>query len=150
MKKWGVSMLIRNMEEKDLKDVSMLYESLMDQKSDIGSMIEKFSLMSKNHNYILIVAEENGKVVGTVMGIICVTMVSNFNFFLVVEDLIVDKEYRKRGISKGMFLKLESRAKELGCTYSILVSGKQRKEAHKLYEGLGYGEDGAKGFRKSL
>ena len=109
-------MLIRNMEERDLKDVHILYESLMDQKSDMKNMIEKFSLMSKKDNYIL----------------------------------IVDKEYRKKGISKQMFLELESRAKELGCTYAILVSGKQRKEAYKLYESLGYGQDEAKGFRKFL
>jgi len=91
------------------------------------------------------VAEENGKVVGTVMGIICLTMVSNFNSFLVIEALIVDD-----GISKLMLLELENRAKGLGCSYIILVSGKQRKEAHKLYEALGYGEDEAKGFRKFI
>lgn len=143
-------MLIRDMEEKDLDDVAILYESLIGQKSNRKNMAEKFLLMSNNDNYILIVAEENGKIVGTVMGIICLTMVSNFNSFLVIEALIVDKEYRGRGISKQMLLELEDRAKGLGCSYIILVSGKQRKEAHKLYEALGYGEDEAKGFRKLI
>lgn len=139
-------MLIRDMEEKDLNDVAILYESLIGRKSNI----DKFYFISNNDSYILIVAEENGKVVGTVMGIICLTMVSNFNSFLVIEALIVDEGYRGNGISKLMLLELENRAKGLGCSYIILVSGKQRKEAHKLYEALGYGEDEAKGFRKFI
>ncbi|WP_088187429.1 GNAT family N-acetyltransferase [Desulfosporosinus sp. FKA] len=143
-------MLIRNMEEKDLNDVAILYESLIEPKNNRKNMIEKFSSMRSNYNYILIVAEEDGKIVGTVMGIVCLTMVSNFNSFLVIEALIVDKEYRGHGISKQMLLDLEDRAKGLGCRYIILVSGKQRKEAHKLYEALGYGEDEAKGFRKFI
>lgn len=143
-------MLIRKMEEKDLKEVSELYESLMGKKSDSKSMLSKFSKMNESNNYILLVAEYNGKVVGTVMGIVCDTMVLNFNFFLVIEALIVNEEYRGKGIAKSMLLELENKAAEIGCGYIMLVSGKQRAEAHKLYEALGYAEEGAKGFRKFL
>ncbi len=138
------------MEEKDLNEVAILYESLMDKKSDIDDIIEKFSLMKKNDNYILIVAEENNKVVGTVMGVVCPTMLSNFNAFLVVESLIVDKNCRGKGVGKAMLLELETRAKSMNCSYLILVSGSHRKEAHKLYEAMGYAKDGAKGFRKYI
>lgn len=143
-------MVIRSMEEKDLKEVSQLYDSLMGQKNNVENMAAKFAVMSKSSDYILLVAEEDGKVVGTVMGIVCPTMVLNFNFFLVIEALIVDEEYRGKGIARSMLLELENRAVEIGCGYIILVSGKQRTEAHKLYEALGYAEEGAKGFRKIL
>lgn len=143
-------MLIREMEEKDLNEVSKLYDSLMGQKHNVENMASKFPIMKKNDDCILLVAEEDGKVVGTVMGIVCPTMVLNFNFFLVLEALIVNEEYRGKGIAKSMLLELENRAAEIGCGYIILVSGKQRTEAHKLYEALGYAEEGAKGFRKKL
>lgn len=141
-------MLIRDMEERDLNEVASLYELLMEEESNIENMIKQFSALKNNKSYILMVAEEEGKIAGTVMGVTCITMVSNFNSFLVIEDLIVDKNYRGKGIAKGMMLELEKRAKEADCSYAILLSGKQRKEAHKLYESLGYGEDGARGFRK--
>lgn len=142
-------MLIRDMQEKDLNDVGVLYDSLFGQKSNLERMVETFSLMNDD-SYILIVAEENGKVIGTVMGIVCLTMVANLESFLVIEAVVVDKDYRGNGIGKKMLLDLEDRAKRQGCSYIILVSGDQRKEAHKFYEALGYGEDKAKGFRKFL
>lgn len=143
-------MIIRDMKEKDLNDVAVLYEKLFGQKSNIENMLEKFPLMNDSNSYILIVAEDNGKVIGTVMGIICHTMVANLKSFLVMEAVVVDENYRGNGIGKEMLLDLESRAKRQGCSYIILVSGNQRKEAHKFYEALGYGEDKAKGFRKFI
>ena len=143
-------MLIRNMKEKDLNGVSILYKSLIGKQCNAENMAEQFALISKNDNYILLVAEENGKVVGTVMGIRCITMVSNFNYFMAIEALIVDNEYRGKGISKLLLLNMENSAKQVGCSYIILVSGKQREVAHKLYESLGYGKDEAKGYRKFI
>ncbi len=143
-------MVIREMKEKDLNEVSGLYEALMGQRSAMENMSTKFAVMNTNNNYILLVAEEDCKVVATVMGIVCDTMVLNFNSFLVIEALIVNEEYRGKGIAKSMLLELENRAVKIGCGYIILVSGKQRTGAHKLYESLGYAEEGAKGFRKIL
>jgi phosphoglycolate phosphatase len=113
------------------------------------NIVEKFSLMN-NNSYILIVAEENGMIIGTVMGIICLTMVANLNSFLVIEVVVIDKKYRGNGIGKVMLLELKNRVKRQGCSYIILVSGEQRKEAHKFYEVLGYDEGKSKGFRKFI
>lgn len=143
-------MLIRNMKEKDLNAVSILYKSLIGKQCNAENMANKFALMNNNDNYILIVAEEHGKIVGTVMGVICITMVANFNYFLAIEALVVDNEYRGNGISKLLLLNMENSAKRAGCSYIILVSGKQREVAHKLYEALGYGKDEAKGYRKFI
>ncbi|WP_170932561.1 GNAT family N-acetyltransferase [Desulfosporosinus sp. FKB] len=143
-------MIIRDMEEKDLNDIAILYEELLGQKSNIENLLRTFPLMNDSDNYILLVAEDNGKVIGTVMGIICLTMVADLKKFLVMEAVIVDENYRGNGVGKKMLLELETRAKRRGCSYIILVSGNQRKEAHKFYEAFGYGEDEAKGFRKFI
>lgn len=138
------------MEEKDLNDIAILYEKLFGQKSNIENMLRTFPLMNGSDNYILLVVEDNGKVIGTVMGIICLTMVADLKKFLVIEAVVVDENYRGNGIGKKMLLELEARAIRQGCSYIILVSGNQRKEAHKFYEALGYAEDKAKGFRKFI
>lgn len=143
-------MIIRKMEERDLYDVAALYEILSGEKSNIESMVNQFALANSNKNYMLVVAEEQGKVAGTAMGIVCLNMMADFNSFLVIEAVIVGEEFRRKGIGKGILQYLEREAKSRGCSYLVLVSGEQREEAHRLYEYLGYGKDGVKGFRKLL
>ena len=142
-------MIIREMERKDLNDVSVLYEELY-RPSNIANIEEEFQLINDSDNYILLVAEDNGKVVGTAMGIICYTMVANFKRFLVMEAVVVDENYRGHGVGKMMLLEMEGRAKARGCSYIILASGDKRKESHKFYEAFGYGEDKVRGFRKFI
>lgn len=43
---------------------------------------------------------------------------------------------------------IERIAKERNCGYMILVSGDQRKEAHRFYEKLGFGDEKVQGYRK--
>ncbi|MBP2651908.1 MAG: putative acetyltransferase, family [Firmicutes bacterium] len=143
-------MIIRNMEEKDLNDVAILYESLSGKKSNIENMANKFALINSNASYNVAVAEDSGKIVGTAMGIICHNMMADLNSFLVIEAFIVDEAHRRQGIGKNILLYLENKAKSCGCSYIILISGELRTDAHKLYTHLGYGKDNAKGFRKML
>lgn len=81
------------------------------------------------------------------LGIICKSLAANFEAFLVVEDVIVDEEFRRAGVGRALFMKMDEIALENKCAYSILVSSGFRKEAHRFYESMGY-SDSVLGFRK--
>jgi len=68
--------------------------------------------------------------------------------FMIIENVIVSKDYRNKGIGKALLNEIEMIAKKLNCYYIFFVSGDNRKEAHRLYESVGYNNDKVKGFKK--
>lgn len=62
---------------------------------------------------------------------------------------VVDEKRRGRGIGASLIAEAERRLKEQGVNSIIVNSGKQRIEAHRFYERLGYEETGLR-FRKLL
>jgi len=70
--------------------------------------------------------------------------------FMVVENVVVSGQFRRRGIAKQLMMRLEEIAKEDKCTTILFVSSEHRIGAHKLYESLGFGVDKVNGYRKRL
>jgi GNAT superfamily N-acetyltransferase len=103
--------------------------------------------MINDESYLLLTAKEDNKIIGSVLGIICKALPICGRPFMVVEDVIVDEQYRRKGVGKKLFDKLDEFAKENNCLYSILVSSGFRHNAHIFYENIGYTDD-VKGFRK--
>lgn len=141
-------LVIRKIEKKDLNDLSQLYAVLVDEPSDLEYMEKTFELIDANPAYILLGAEIDGKIVGTLMGVVCHDLISKFKAFMTIENVAVSEEYRGYGIGKNLFKTIEEMAKDRGCSYIYLVSGPTRKVAHCMYAKLGYTEEGALGFRK--
>jgi GNAT superfamily N-acetyltransferase len=83
------------------------------------------------------------------MGIFCLDLVGECKPFMVIENVIVSKRVRRQGIGKKLMHKIEEIAKERGCSYTIFVSGEERKEAHLFYEKLGFKEENVVGYRKN-
>lgn len=69
--------------------------------------------------------------------------------FLVLENMIVDKEYRHRGIGTALISEIERRAAEK-CNQIILVTDTNRIDACKFYESVVYKPETHKGFKKKL
>ena len=55
-----------------------------------------------------------------------------------IEDVVVDKTARGRGIGEAITLAAIQRAKELGITKIDLTSNPKREEANRLYQRLGF------------
>ena len=143
-------MLIRKIKEADLEGLQKVYLELCEDESNLEQMKEKFRAIDGNEDYYLLWAEVEGKIVGTVMGIVCHDLVGNFKAFMTVENVVVMENYRGRGICKALFQELERIAIERECTYIYLVSGETRKVAHQMYHKLGFRSDNVVGFRKYL
>lgn len=141
---------IKEINKKDLFDLAALYEDLSNQNSHIVKMEENYKKIEADQNYILLGAEYNGKIVGSVMGIICVDLVGLCKPFMVIENVIISNAFRRKGIGKKLMLELEKIAQDRNCNYVLFVSGKQRADAHKFYESIGYKPDMVQGFKKFL
>lgn len=141
---------IKRIERNDLKELSLLFEELSGKKTDFEIMVKNFEWISKNEDYIVLGAKYNGKLVGSLMGIICHDLVGECKPFMVIENVIVSSNLRGQGIGKKLMTEIERIGKEKNCYYTMFVSGAQRKEAHKFYESLGYKLDEVQGFKKYL
>jgi GNAT superfamily N-acetyltransferase len=141
---------IKRIEKNDLNDLSLLFEELSGKKTDFEIMIKNFEWINKNEDYIVLGAHYNGKLVGSLMGIICHDLVGECKPFMVIENVIVSINLRGKGIGKKLMNEIERIGKEKNCYYTMFVSGSQRKDAHKFYESLGYKLDEVQGFKKYL
>lgn len=135
----------------DLNDLSNLYEELLNKKADFKKFKNKFEFIDSNKNYILIGAKDDkNNLVGSLLGIICQDLGGECKPFMVVENVIVKNNCRRRGIGKLLMSFIEGIARREDCYFTMLVSAFNRKGAHKFYESIGYGNDVVKGFKKYL
>ena len=135
----------------DLNDLKLLYEDGFEgSATDFKSMVDRYHQIKDNINYIILCAKMDGKVVGSVMGIVCNELFGKCLPFMVVENVVVLNSRRRLGIARQLLRKLEDRARMNDCTTILFVSSAHRTGAHKLYESLGYGTDKVNGYRKRL
>jgi ribosomal protein S18 acetylase RimI-like enzyme len=102
------------------------------------SYISAFREIEKDPNNELVVAELDGKIVGTFQ----LTYTPSLSFQggkrCTVESVRVDSSLRGQGIGREMMLWAIERAKEKGCVSMQLTTHKERENAHRFYERLGF------------
>lgn len=143
-------MTIRPLTIDDIEALAKLYFDFWNEASNVEKMKQAFSSLQKNSAYIFLCAIVDDQLVGSVMGIVCHELYGQCTPFLVVEDMIVDKKYRKRGIGRALFQTLERQAVAQGCTQVILVTESERTDACRFYESIGFHPSKNKGYKKKL
>lgn len=137
-------MIIEKLKIEDILDLLELYSTLIPFKISVDNSFETYKEMLMDENYLLLVAKEDNRVLGSALGICCKGLTVHF---LVVEDVIIKEGLRGKGIGRKLMESLDEFAKRKQCAYAILVSSGFRKEAHKFYENVGF-QDCVQGFRK--
>lgn len=133
-----------------MPQLSLLYKQFWGEDSDVDKMNEKFVQLQRNEAYIFLGAIEEDKLSGSIMGIVCDELYGKCKPFLVVENMIVDKNARKKGIGKALFAEMECRARKKECTQIILVTEIDRLDACAFYESIGFHATVNKGYKKKL
>lgn len=129
----------------DLPAVLKLYSQKDIDNGDVLSMDEAevaFSKFGLYPNYSLYVAEIAGKVVGTFELLIMDNLAHRGKLSGVVEDVVVDVEYRSQGIGRQMMGYAIEVCRENGCYKMTLSSNLKRERAHQFYENLGFKKHG--------
>ena len=141
---------INRLEFEDLKGLKELYEDAFGGITDFEKMTQTFEKIKNDSSHVILCAKENGKVVGSVLGVICSELIGQSTPFMVLEDVAVLQTHRRRGIAKTLLTEIEKYAKLENCNMILFVSSSHRQGAHQLYESLGYGIDPVNGYRKRL
>ena len=140
---------IRELEQQDLSQLALLYEQFWGDQSELHKMEQELEVIKKEKKHIILVAEREGIVIASVMGILCRDLYGDCRPFLVVENMIVDRSNRKSGIGRMLLAELEVRAKALNCSQIILVTEQNRADACGFYEAYGFQKNN-KGYKKKL
>ncbi len=143
-------LIIRKLEEKDLEELSLLYKQFWNEESNIEKIKVKYQEIKNNPNYIILSAVINGKIVGSIYGVMCEELYGSCSPFLVMEDLIVDKKVRRKGIGKALLEKLENIGKAKRCSQIIFITETNRVDAVSFYEKMGFNSKTHTGFKKQL
>lgn len=142
---------IVRIEEPDLEELAILSQELCGRETNITCLKENFEKIVRDPNYLLIGAKDaRNRLIGSVMGIICMDFVGECRPFVVMENLIVDEKARGLGVGKLLVSYIEDRARERNCFYLTFTSLAIRTEAHAFYEGIGYPKGMVEGFKKYL
>jgi ribosomal protein S18 acetylase RimI-like enzyme len=136
--------------EDDLESLAGIYKQFWGEDSSIEKMRTTFRRLKDDPNYLFLAAKSDGHLVASAMGIICEELYGECKPFMVIEDVIVDRSYRRKGLGAELMAELERRAVERGCAYIILVTDQDRADAHRFYQSLGYNGEKYKGFKKRL
>jgi len=103
---------------------------------------EIFARTASHPHHHLYVAVMEGQIVGTFALIMIDSIAHAGAPHAIVEDVVVDPKFRRRGIGKQMMQFAMDRCREAGCYKLALSSHLQREKAHAFYESLGFRKHG--------
>jgi ribosomal protein S18 acetylase RimI-like enzyme len=137
--------------EQDIPDLARLYGQFRGEQASLEDMRIAFRKLEEDAGYKLLgVRGEGGRLVGSVMGVICRELYGTCRPFMVVEDVIVDRAHRRRGIGSKLMQALEQEALRHDCSYIMLVTDASRTDALGFYEHLGYHPNRYRACKKYL
>ena len=135
---------IRPAGEADIPILQKLYRQLAlnpddhDFESSAEGALQAFHEIKAVPDYHLLVAEEEGAVVGTATLVVLPGIARKARRWAVIEYVVVDEKHRSKGIGQALMEYMAEMAREAGCYDVMLSSNKLRKDAHRFYERLGY------------
>ena len=133
-------------------------------KMDIPQLIELYYELSSSENSIdlneaitayekaissgvtYFVADIGGKIVGSCYIALIPNITRQCRPIGFVENVVVDSDYRRRGVGRKLMNAATEYAKEQNCYKVTLQSGVKREEAHKFYESVGFDGNSKRAF----
>ncbi len=132
-----VDITIRELEEKDLFNgfLESMDSLKLASNLDIEKAKEIFEKISSNSNHYVYVAILDGRVVGSTTMLIEPKFIHNGGNVAHIEDVVVSKEYQRKGIGEMLMRSLLDLAKDKNCYKTILDC---TDEVKPFYEKIGF------------
>ncbi|MDR3222446.1 MAG: GNAT family N-acetyltransferase [Methanobrevibacter sp.] len=125
--------------EEHLPGILKLYKQLIpEEESATLNEAKKVWNTAKKENIKYFVAIDDDKLIASVFIAIIPNLTGSGRPFGIIENVIVDKEYRGLGLGKAIMEKAIEYGKKQNCQYISLQSGNHRRDAHKFYESIGF------------
>jgi GNAT superfamily N-acetyltransferase len=96
----------------------------------------------------LLVAEQAGAVVGSVLINLCADVMYRGQPFAVLENIIVSAAVRGRGVGVALLAVAERHCRDADCSKIMLSSSASRVDAHRFFSRAGFNGDAKRGFVK--
>ena len=129
----------------DLPAILALYAQLEIDDGDILPIAEAeeiFERMCSYPDYTLLVAELNGRIVGSLALLVMDNLGHLGAKSAVIEDVVVEPTFHGKGLGKVMMRDAMARAAAKRCYKMTLSSNIKRSSAHAFYDSLGFRRHG--------
>lgn len=145
-------MEFRKLTVSDLPSLLELYRQLdeNDEQCSFEQNKRAWDEIEENSNIQYFGAIDDGKVVSTCYAVYIPNLTRGSRGICFIENVVTDKEYRKRGLASKVIDMAIAFAKEHHCYKAILQSGTSRTEAHRFYENKGFNGTSKKAFDMRL
>lgn len=107
---------------------------------DQGKAENLFTRVLLDPNQQTLVAQVYGEVVGTVVLAVLPNLAHGGAPYAVVENVVVDEEYRSDGVGRALMEEAMRRARAAGAYKLTLSTNLSREGAHEFYRKLGFEE----------
>ena len=130
-------LIIRELEEKDIKNGFLTTLDVLRETSSMseGKALEIFKKIKSNPEHIIIIAEIEGRVIGSTTLLIEPKFIHQGGVVGHIEDVVVDKKFQGKKIGEKIIIQVLEIAKNHGCYKTILDCSDSVKP---FYEKLGF------------
>jgi GNAT superfamily N-acetyltransferase len=140
------SFVIREATVEDVGELARLYRQLSDDSAenpvDEQALARVFARTRDYPGYRVLLAVDEGRVVGSFVLVILEMLGWRCAPEALVEDVVVERKARGRGIGRRMMAFAMNEAALTGCYKLVLSSNLERTGAHSFYERLGFRQHG--------
>jgi GNAT superfamily N-acetyltransferase len=140
-----VNITIREANQEDLLSILSLHAQLDFGEGDTLPAEDAktiFGRIQRYPDYRIYVAAIDKEIVGTFALLIMDNLAHRGALSGIVEDVVVHKDLRRKGIGKEMMRFAMDYCREKGCYKLALSSNRRRRLAHRFYESLGFHKHG--------
>lgn len=127
---------IRAARPEDAPGLAALVEEL-GHPADPATIARQLSLLSSSANDRIIVAEDDGRLVG-MSGMHIAIFIHRPRPVARLVTMVVTAQSRRSGVGRALVAHIERLAREQDCEFLELTSREERTEAHRFYESLGF------------
>ena len=140
--------IIREAKKEDSKTLSSLIEQVgyIIPPIQAAEKIKAFAQINKDKIWV---AQTESGIVG-VLALNIFNLLHQAGIFARIDLLVVDAQYRKRGIATALVITAKVYTKEIGCTRIILTSSNHCTAAHAFYKKMKYLAPNVTYFTKDL
>ncbi len=145
-------MEFRQLTASDLPSLLELYRQLDadDDESTVEHSMKVWKEIEDDPDIRYFGAVDGGRVVSSCYATYVPNLTRGNRGICFIENVITDKEYRRRGLASRVIDMAVAFAKERHCYKVILQSGIARTEAHRFYESKGFNGTSKKAFDMRL
>lgn len=140
--------MIREITAQDLDSLLQLYTQLHDNPlpEKEKRLYDLWERILEDPNHHIIVAEEEGKIVSSCVCIIVPNLTHSQSPYALIENVITDEAYRKKGLASACLNYAKEIAKQENCYKIMLLTGSKQDSTLNFYEQAGYNRNDKTAF----